>query len=1209
MIKYLLFAFTFIHLVLAKPADANNALRFEPYSLSQGLSQGTVNCVLQDQQGFIWIGTQDGLNRFDGYTFKVFTHDPENSHSLSSSFVDSLYEDKNGVLWVGTSNGLNRFERTTESFTRINLAGESREYIGSQFIKELSPAVNGKLWAGTLGGLFLFDPTSLTSHQFSHQEKDANSLISNRVFTMMLDQKKHLWVGTQGGLDIFNPETNSFSRFQYFLQGESHIIDDIITILLQDKIGNIWIGTYNSGLFRFNPESGQIKNFRYDSNNQYSIASDRVISMFLDQSGDLWVGTFKGLNLFDRSSENFSRYQHDPVNKYSLSDDRVWSIAEDFSGGLWFGTGNGINRVDLGSRQFGHQTEATRRKNGLSHKRVRSLHKSNNGTLWIGVDNGLNRYDPISKQYTYFVHNPDDNNSISSGLVMSVLVDRKERTWVGTSDGGLDLFIPENNHFEHIDYNENSQRKTNLNRVYSIKEDRNGQLWVGTLNGLFQFDPEKRTFKQFKHDPQDPESISDNEIYSTLEDKSGNIWVATRNHGLNRLNLSTGHFEKFIHDANNPNSISHNRIFALYLDVNQTLWLATSNGLNKHIPGTNVFKLYSKKYGIPNEKVYAVTGDSRGFIWISTNRGLARFDPRNETFKSYDESRGAQSNEFNNGAFFKSSDGELFFGGINGFNRFHPENIVDNPFPPKLIISDFLLSNRLPGLSNENPTSPLDRVISETHKLNLTYKNSVFSFDISALHFSSPLQNQYAYQLKGFDENWINTDAAHRRITYTNLPSGSYLFQFKASNADGIWSKTPKMITIEIEPAPWRTWWAYLIYVTLFSIISGSFIRVKWQQLMLERQAAKAIAISQQRLSTALWGSRSEMWEWHIQKEIVERENLLPDIIKISGPAKFPKDFIALIHEDDRTTFVNAFNDHLNRKSQFLETSYRIKSHKEEWRWVMDRGQVVEWNEKNEAVVMRGILADINDLKVAEINRVLSIRKLITGVAHEINTPLGVSITAISLVNNELKAEMKSESQENQQLAGKPELNETMEDACQLIEGNLFRISRLITEFKKLAEFSGVRKYAFKLIEVLNDCEAQFRSYQLPLPLQYHIECRDDILVLGEPLILKQVLDIFFDNSIEHGFLNRTSGKITITAKMAQGKVLLTFSDNGIGMKQKHLDQAFDPFFTTKRIDRHIGLGLHTAYSLIVNELQGDISITTNENEEGVSITIELKAV
>ncbi|TQV87199.1 sensor histidine kinase [Aliikangiella coralliicola] len=1233
LIRMFCVALLFVSFIVESVLASNNNLRFSRYSLEQGLSQATVTCMLQDYQGFLWICTQDGLNRFDGYTFKVFSFDSENQHSLTSSYIEALYEDENGVLWIGTSKGLNRFDRQKERFENFELSRERRDYVGSQFIRIIYPADKNKLWIGTHNGLFLFDTTDHTTQLYLPDSNSPGSSSTNSIQAILADQQGRLWVGAEAGLMLFDTTKGSFSRFEYENLGKSFTFDKSVTSIVQHPQGGIWIGTYNSGLYRLNPVTNAVQNFRADNRNSRSLSHDRVRALHISQSGELWIGTRGGVSLYDSTNESFLRYQHNPTQKYSLSNDSVWSISEDNSGGIWFGTGDGANRVNMETRQFGHQSQSysinpritelngvNQNKtnstivnssisglNSISHKRIRSLFKTRSNVLWVGVDNGLNRFDPATEKYTHYFHESENSSSISRGMVMSILVDSQGQIWAGTYDGGVNLYSEEKKAFKHYQHIKSDPNSLSSNRIYSIKEDFQGKLWIGTVDGLNRFDPELETFEIFRNKPNDPHSISDNGIYSTLQGKSGDIWVATRNGGLNRLNLKTGKFQRFSHDPNNKKTVSHSRIFALYQDDTGVLWLGTKNGLDKHVPGSGVFTSYNKKHGLANETVYAVAGDSEGFIWVSTNHGLARFDPKRESFDVYGESRGAQSNEFNNGAFFKAEDGELFFGGINGFNRFYPETIKNNVFPPKLAITQLLLFNRPTRPAIGNNDSPLVNAMTETRSVTLDYKDYVFALELSAIHFNSPFQNRYLYQLEGFDRGWIETDAKNRRATYTNLPSGSYTFRFKASNADGVWSLHSKDIELHVQPAPWRTWWAYSLYVIIFSLILGSFIRVKLQQLAVERRTARAIALSQKRLSTALWGSRSEMWEWNMKIGNVERENLLPDIIKLTGPAKSPSDFVELIHEDDRTSFVCALEEHLQGKSDFLETSYRLKTKTEDWRWILDRGQIVERDHNGNPVVMCGILVDISQLKASELSRVQSIRKLVTGVAHEINTPLGISITAISLVNDEVKNIYESPELNAKGLTG-DQLEESVGDGGRLVARNLIKISQLITEFKKVAEFSGTRVYAFNLAEVLQDCKEQVSCYELPLELDIQINCSNKILVLGEPLIVKQVLEILFDNSIEHGFQNRSSGTVSIDAQTQQGKVIVTFSDSGCGMQTHELEQAFEPFFTTKRIDRHMGLGLHTAYALVVNELQGAITITDNNNGDGVSVIIELKS-
>ena len=823
----------------------DNPLKFRRYSLEHGLSQGSVISIIQDRQGFLWLGTQDGLNRFDGYQFKIFYSEQDEPNSVASNYIPSLHEDVNGTLWVGTTNGLDKLNRDNDTFIHYTLTEETRENIGSQYIRVISDAPNNKLWVGTYGGLFLFDPATGQSTRFVHDPADPTSLIGNNIYALLTDQQGQLWVGTNMGVDILPPGKQSFDHSINQFIKQAALTDENIAEFIEDKNGIIWIATYHTGLYRFNQKTKEMDSYSHDAQNPNSLINDRIRSLLIDRYNQLWVGTSRGLNIYNPKEDNFALYVNDPSVPSSLSNSYIWEMLEDNNDSIWLGTSDGLNQFVHSTRFFGHRHNTSTSGKGLSHKRVRSLFKTKDNVLWVGVNNGLNRLDPKTGRYTYYQHDNAIASTISRGMVMSILVDSKNRVWVGTYDGGLNLLLPSGGFQHFIPEKDNPASLSNL-RVYAIKEDKKGFLWLATNDGLNRFDTTNQTFERFFHQPGNINSLSFSGIYTVLPVASGDIWVGSRNGGLNRYNPSTGDFQRYEHDLKNPKSISHNRIFSLYQPNADELWVGTSRGLNRLDIATGTFSHFGKKQGLLNETIYAVTGDEQGFIWVSTNHGLARYNPITGRFKNFDKARGLQSAEFNNGSFFNAPDGELLFGGINGFNRFYPRNIQDNTQVPAVILTDFRLANQsvpiqLDTLQKNNAIFTLPKTINALRYLNLSYTQNLITFEFAALHFMYPQNNQYAYMLQGQDEDWIYTDAKNRRATYTNLPAGDYTLRIKASNGDGYWNEQGKSLKITITPPPWKTWWAYSIYTLFILGIVWAFVHAQRKKVIYQQSVNRQL--------------------------------------------------------------------------------------------------------------------------------------------------------------------------------------------------------------------------------------------------------------------------------------------------------------------------------------------------------------------------------
>ncbi|MFT5163459.1 MAG: signal transduction histidine kinase/ligand-binding sensor domain-containing protein [Alteromonadaceae bacterium] len=815
---------------------------FDHLSIEDGLSQGTVNSILQDRQGFLWFATQDGLNRYDGYTFKVFVHDSQDSGSISNSFIRVLYEDSKGRLWIGTQGGgLNRFDAHTERFVSFKHDKADPHSLSHNRVQAIIEDQKGRLWIGTdSGGLNLFDELSGQFRHFSHAQNDPDSLSHDSVWALLEDSKGHLWIGTDDGLDRLNLDalntiqTNTSPRFIHYKNDSSQpnsLSHNSVYTLLEDAQGGVWVGTFD-GLNRLNTHGQNLQFTRFKSPTLNSsgveltphglLSNSTIKRLFEDSKGMLWVGTNGGgLNRYD--GLNFVQLKHQEGDQHSLSDDTVLSIHEDAQGALWIGTNiGGLNKLDTQRLHFNHFKRYSADPHSLSHRSIRAIYKDSKGVLWIGTDDGLNQYNAQAQRFTHFKHHKANPNSISHNSVRSMHEDAQGSLWVGTYGGGLNRYDDNTERFVHFKNIPTDPHSLSADLVTSIKEDSKGRLWVGTIGGgLNQYNRQSQVFKHFQHDPKNPHSLSGVNVSIIFEDSKGVLWIGTYDGGLNQFDPQTEHFIAYQHQPLNPHSLSNDAVRSIYEDKKGMLWLGTEGGLNQFNRQTKTFTRYSEKEGLANNTVYGIVGDKQGRLWLSTNNGLSRFNPVTQTFSNFDVNDGLQSNEFNTGAYFKSTDGELFFGGVNGFNRFFAENIIDDTQPPVVVLTDLLLANQSVPVKPENqpgdePIFTLPKAIDKLDQLTLSYQQNLISFEFAALHFSNPLKNQFAYQLEGQDKDWIVTDAKKRWATYTNLASGDYTLRVKASNHNGYWNKQGKTLKITVLPPLWKTWWAYAIYLLTF---------------------------------------------------------------------------------------------------------------------------------------------------------------------------------------------------------------------------------------------------------------------------------------------------------------------------------------------------------------------------------------------------------
>lgn len=770
-------AFTFLAAFAPALSAQQEDLVFKHLSIEQGLSQSIVGATTQDRRGFMWFVTEDGLNKFDGYGFEVFKHDAKDPASLSHNEIKCIAEDRKGLLWVGTFyRGLERFDPSTRRFTH-----------------------------------------------FQHDPQDPKSLANDIVWALLVDRDGRLWVGTgEGGLDLFDEAAGTFKHFRHDPKDPCSLSNNDVRALLEDKSGAIWVGTAAGGLNRLDPATGKFTCWTHDPSNRKSLSSNDVRSLVQDADRGLWVGTNGGgLNRFVRPTGTFLRYQHSPNTPTSLAGDRIFSLYRDRSDILWVGTyGNGVSRCDLGKKQFVHFRNDPNDSNSISSDIVWSFFERPPGTLWVGTnDGGLNRIDRASGRVTHYQHDPGNPNSLSHNSVRMVIADRAGMIWLVTKGGGLDRLDPRTGVFKHYRHDDRDPGSLSHDELRMVMEDSLGTLWVGTYGGgLDRFVPATDRFVHYRADSGDPKSISGNYVRTAMEDKSGTLWFGTHGSGLNKYDRASGTFTRYRNDPKDPSTISNDFIFCIHEDRAGRLWVATyGGGLNLLDRKTGTFTAFRKSDGLPDDAVYGILEDPSGKLWLSTNSGIARFDPNTRKVRSYTMADGLQSNEFNGGAFYQNKRGEMFFGGINGFNVFDPARIRDDEYRAPLVFTDFQLYNHtVPVGPMPDGRTLLTRAIYDTPRVELTHRDRVVSFEFASLDYASPEKNRYAYMLEGLDRDW--TELGNRRtLMFTTLPHGRYTLQVKGTNGDGVWNEEGAALRIVVNPPWWRTLWAYILYAFLLT--------------------------------------------------------------------------------------------------------------------------------------------------------------------------------------------------------------------------------------------------------------------------------------------------------------------------------------------------------------------------------------------------------
>lgn len=823
--KYVLrqLAFLLLISVIQPLAAQQNDLRFEHLSWEDGLSQVTVRATIQDSRGFMWFATDDGLNKFNGYDFTVYRHNTDDPGSISSNRGTRLFEDSRGLLWIGTLNGLNSFDRNTETFRQYYHNPKDTESLSSNHITSIVEDQNGTIWIGTVDGLNKFDRENGAFLRYKGSEKDSSGLNSDYIHTMATDKSGNLWIGTQVGLSHLNLATQEFTHYTHQAQNPNSLSHSVVTALFINKQGLIWVGTQEGGLNSFDPATQRFTRYPYYSD-KLNALENYVYSVSQDKSGKVWIGTNGGgVFTFHPAQETTTQYLQNEKDPYSISDNTIVDIYTDKSGFIWFGTQTaGINKVNSKGQKFGTYQQNPHNSNSLLGNNIWGVLEDRSGLLWIATDQGLNNYDKKTEEWTHYTFQNNKQDALNGKSAWSIFEDKSGGIWVGTGGGGLSKFSKASGTFTHYMHDPDKPNTISHNSIWKVTQDKEGHLWIATLGGgLNKFNKETETFTRFKHDPDNDNSLDNGFIWSIHIDQAGIIWLGTNGGGLNKLDPKTGKFTHYVPDHEAKSTLTNNYTYSIHEDKEGALWAGTSGGgLQKFDKKTGTFKVYQEKDGLINNVIYAVLEDDNGHLWLSTNKGLSRFNPDTEEFKNYDSHDGLQSNEFNTGAYFKNAAGELFFGGINGLNFFHPDSIKSNTEVPPIVITDLKIFNKPVQIGED---SFLQKHISQTDELTLSYKQSVVSFEFVALNYISPEKNQYAYMLEGFDKDWYHV-GNRRFATYTNIPPGTYTFRVKGSNNDGVWNEEGTSIKLTIVPPFWQTKWFYLIVVvSLVILVVGIF--------------------------------------------------------------------------------------------------------------------------------------------------------------------------------------------------------------------------------------------------------------------------------------------------------------------------------------------------------------------------------------------------
>ncbi len=1149
--------------------QAGAPVRFVRISIEQGLSQGTVQAILQDHVGYLWFGTEEGLNCYDGYSFVVFRHDAKDPGSLSDNVVNALCEDRQHRLWVGTEHGLCRFDPRTETFTTIPVIRDR--------VAGIVESSDGTLWfACAGGGLFLLKPGSDNFVSYQPVAEDPGSLSSYLVSAVLEDRSGHLWVGTSNaGLERFDRKTGEFGSFVHFRHDPSDpnsISDNRVWAFAEDKRGSLWVATYGGGLNLLDPKTGHFRHYRHQAGDENGLPTDLITSVTVDRAGIVWVGTDGfGLLRLDPATDRFTAYEHADSMPMSLSNNVVRSLYKDTQGGLWVGTfQGGVNQLKKARNEIAYYTHADGEVAGLSDSNVSAFLQDAAGGIWLGTEGGwLNRFDRESGQFTRYRYPPSSSGNTA---ILSLLQDRRGWLWVGSYLGGLAQFDPNSGKFRVFRHDPHDPHSLVDDSVWAMAEAGNGMLWLATSGGLVGFDPDRGEIVGSSTAPQ-----RNTDLRTVLVDREGSTWVGGFG-GLSVLDRGAKAFVDFRHDEHDPKSLSSDAVVSLREDHLGRIWIGSiGGGLSLLDRATGTFTCFRN---FPSKVINSIQEDSSGRIWVSTNHGLSRLAPDTGTIENYDQTNGLQSLQFHLGASLKTSDGRLLFGSTEGFYDFDPAALTLSSQAPPVVLTSLRIFNQPVKLPVALPM--LDN-------LKLTPNDNVFSLEYAALEYTSPRRNRYAYRMDGFDDRWIEM-GEKREITFTNLDPGRYVFRVKASNSDGVWyDSSTTSLQITVTPPLWRTWWfrGGAAALLILGIVTAHRVRVhRLTRLISERQrAADALRASDDRYRALIAGAQDAIFTLTEDGRIEAVNEAASRITGWAHDKWIGQSFQQLIVEEDQPL----------AKARFAEARTGKHPQSFELRLRTHTGEVVVLEfalspliEAGVVVGLLGIGRNVTErLRAAEAHAKLEMQffqaqkmeavgTLAGGIAHDFNNIL------TGIFGNTQLAVMDL-----------PSSHPVQENLRRVMQAS-HRARDLVRQILTFSRQQAHQRVPVQLHTIVEEAVKLLRP-SLPATIEIRLQLpATSPFVLADPTQLHQVLMNLATNAAHA--MERTGGRlefrqeVTVLDEAAVRQrpqlrcgrfVHLTVSDTGCGMDAATLNRIFEPFFTTKAPGQGTGLGLSVVHGIV----------------------------